>query len=254
MAISIRSFFTNIICGLIPSRDLRHRVRVFLNNPSCRLYIRFVREWAEKNRGGVRKIKISLGCGCQNLVVLLNDSDVFKFPLHSGGNELAQRDLRIYSALRTITPIPMPSMEIIHWRGLVVRRYEFIRGKLLCDFPTDSVLEHREHLAKQLANFMYVIGCADPTQIRDIKPSKTSRPGFMYGWFHNDIGQNFLMDDDMNIICFLDWENTQFCDFRESLRHAERFWNKNGYRGLMTDVLSQYSRLYYSSQGQFLVE
>ena len=58
----------------------------------------------------------------------------------------------------------------------------------------------------------------------------------------------------MNIICFLDWENTQFCDFRESLRHAERFWNKNGYRGLMTDVLSQYSRLYYSSQGQFLVE
>ena len=139
----------------------------------------------------------------------------------------------------------MPDMEIIYWRGMIVRRYEFVRGKLLCDFPVEYIMANRDKLAYQLAYFMYVIGCADPAEIRDLKPTPNAHSEYLYGWFHNDIGQNFLMDDELNIIGFIDWETTEFCDFKKSLRMAERFWNKNGYKGLMTDVIAEYSKLYY---------
>ncbi len=132
------------------------------------------------------------------------------------------------------------------WRGICVRRYEFIRGKLLCDFPVEQVLAHRAKLVRQLAYFMYAIGCADPESLRDLKAAPNTQPQFLYGWFHNDIGQNFLMDDDLNIVGFIDWEGAAFCDWRPTLRMAERFWNKNGYKGLMTDVLAEYSKLYYN--------
>lgn len=237
------NIFTNIICGFIPTRRLRSRVRVRLNNPNIGRYIRWVRNWANQNCGGVRKIKTSYGVGCQNLVVVLNDAHVFKFPLHHN-QDLAERELRVCDAFRRISPISIPQMELIRWGDIVVRRYDFVRGKLLCDFSPSYVLSHREHLAHQLADFMYKIGCADPKSIRDLKPTSSAKPGYMYGWFHDDIGQNFLMDDDMNIIAFIDWEGCRFCDWRASLRMAERFWNKNKYKGLMTDVLYEYSKIY----------
>ena len=56
------------------------------------------------------------------------------------------------------------------------------------------------------------------------------------------------MDDDLNIIGFIDWDAVDFCDFKPSMYMAERFWNKNGYRGLMTDVLYEYSKLYYAKK------
>lgn len=237
------NIFTNIICGFIPTRRLRSRVRVRLNNPCIGRYLRWVRTWGNENCGGATKIKTNFGVGCQNVIITLNDTHVFKFPLHTRRG-LAERELRICDCFRDISPIMIPNMELFKWRGIIIRRYDFVRGKLLCDFSPSYVMSHREHLARQLANFMYTLGCADPKSLRDLKPTPNAKPGYLYGWFHNDIGQNFLMDDDMNIIGFIDWEGCEFCDWRGSLRMAERFWNKNGYKGLMTDVLYEYSKLY----------
>ena len=243
----IRRFFVSILCAFIPWEKLRRRVRVLLNNPTIHTYVKFVRKWANANCGGVKKLKINFGVGCRNLVVNLNDAHIFKFPL-SGNGAVAVRETCICNALRSVCPIYMPAMELIRWRGMIVRRYEYIDGKLLCDFPVSRIIENRDRIARQLAEFIYFIGCADPESIREYKPVPDATPGFLYGWFHNDIGQNFLMDDDFNIVGFIDWEGASFCDFRITMRGVESFWNRNGYRGLMTDVLSYYSRLFYSEQ------
>ena len=241
----ILKFLATIICGFIPSRALRHRIRIFMNNPSIRTYVRFVRDWADENCGGVQSLRMSFGVGGKNLVVLLNRAHVFKFPLDTVNKTIVTNELKICDALRPISPIYIPELEIINWHGILVRRYEYVAGKLLCDFSVSQIMQNREKLATQLANFMNVIGRANPMSLRDLKPSPNARAGYMYGWFQNDIGQNFLMDDEFNIVGFIDWEGAAFCDWRPTLRMAERFWNKNGYRGLMTDVLSEYSRLYY---------
>lgn len=242
-SMKLKQFCVNLICVFVPNAKLRRKIRVVLNNPSVYSYLKFVRKWAKNNCGGVRKITINFGVGCQNLVVVLNNAHVFKFPLSGGA--IAQRELRICDALCKITPIHIPQMEIIKWRGIDIRRYEFICGKLLCDFPVSTILANREKIVQQLAYFMYVIGCANPQSIRDLKPVPEEAPGYLRGWFHNDIGQNFLMDNNLNIVGFIDWEGAAFCDWRQSLRMAERFWNKNGYKGLMTDVLTEYTKLYY---------
>lgn len=244
---SVRSLFANIVCGFIPNHKIRSRVRVVLNNPSIHKYVRMVRNWADQNCGGVHKLKLDFGVGCHNLVVLLNDEHVFKIPLLNRENP-GPREKRIVDAMRTVSPIYFPEMEIMNWDGVLVRRYEFIRGKLLCDFDSKYITKNRSKIAKQLAKFMYEIGRVDFDEIRDLKPTPDAVPGFMYGWFHNDIGQNFLMDDYLNIVGFIDSEKAAFCDFRTSLSMAEHFWNKNGYSGLMVELLVEYSKLYYSKR------
>lgn len=241
---NFRRLVANIICGFIPNKKLRSKVRVVLRYPETHSYIKFVRKWAEKNDGGLKKISIAFGVGCKNLIVIANEKNVFKFSLVNDGKKAAEREMRISNAFKNITPIPLPNMELIEWKGITIRRQEFFSGKLIGDFEPSYVLQNREKVAKQLANFLHVIGTSDPKEIRDLKPTKTSKPDFLYGWFHNDIGQNFMMDDELNITGFIDWENTDFCDWKPTLYAAERHWDKNGYRGLMVDVLAEYSKLF----------
>ncbi len=242
---SLRRLISNVICGFIPNKKMRSKVRVVLNNPSIKKYIKLVRRWADKNCGGVRKLSIEFGVGCHNLVVLLNDMHVFKFFLVPGRESRAYHEVRVLDTFRKITPIRFPEIELIKYAGTVVRRYEYIPGKLLTDFSPDKINQHREKIAKQLANFLYVIGCSDPVELRDLKPAPDARPGYLYGWFHNDIGNNFMLDDDFNIVGFIDCEKMAFCDFKESLSGASHFWDKNGIRGLMISVLAEYANLYY---------
>lgn len=244
---NFRRFFANLVSGFIPNKKLRSKVRVILRYPSTHAYIKWVQQWAKENDGGVKTMSIAFGVGCKNLIVILNEKNVFKFSLVTDGHDAAVREMRITDAFYDITPIPMPKMELIQWRGITIRRQEFFGGKLIGDFEPSYILAHRAHIARQLANFLYVIGTSDPKSIRDLKPSKTAKPDYLYGWFHNDIGQNFMMDDNLNITGFIDWENTEFCDFKRTLYGAERHWDKNGYRGLMIDVMAEYSKLYHQN-------
>lgn len=241
-----RRLVSNIICGFIPNPKTRSKVRVVLNNPSIKSCVKFVRRWADENCGGVKKLSMEFGVGCHNLVVLLNDTHVFKFFLVPGREARAYHELRVVTAFRDISPIKIPQMELMEYNDSVVRRYEFVHGKLLTDFDASYINKNCAKIARQLANFLYTIGCSDPAEIRDLKPTKNARPGYLYGWFHNDIGNNFLMDDDLNIIGFIDCEKMSFCDFKDSLAGASHFWDKHGIRGLMIELLAEYTKLYYS--------
>ncbi len=243
---NFRRTFANFISGFIPSQKLRRKVRTVLRYPSAKTYLRWVQNWAKKNDGGVKKLSIAFGVGCQNMVAILNQKHVFKFSLKDDGHAASVREMRIMDAMRKISPIPMPEMELIEWNGITIRRQEFFTGKMICDFTPAEVDKNRHKLAKQLAHFIYTIGQSDPVALRDLKQKKTAKPDYLYGWFHNDIGQNFMMDDDFNITGFIDWENAEFCDFRPTLYYAERHWDKNGYKGLMVDVMAEYSKMYYA--------
>lgn len=240
-----RRYFAKIVSGFVPGRARRTKVRNIVRFPQSFEYIRWVRNWAKQNDGGVKKLKFALGVGCHNLVVLLNDRHVFKFPLRENAVEKTKREVRIVNALMSVSPIRIPKTELIPYKDIIIRRQEFVPGKLICDFEPRVVTANREKIAKQLANFMYKIGQCDAPEISDLKPDAKAKPAFMYGWFHNDIGQNFLMDDDFNIVGFVDWEGACFCDFAQGIATADWHWAKLGGRGLGVCLVTEYAKLYF---------
>lgn len=217
------------------------RVKIRYNT---RPYVKFVRDYIGSTDA---KITTCVGGGCKNFIVLVNSQYAFKFPLNDDGTERALRELRITTALRKYTKFKIPEMEIIKWNNMAVRRYEFFPGVVLGEIPPRIAMANRHHIAAQIAQFMYEIGRADPTEIRDLKPKKTAKPDFLYGWFHNDIGQNFILNPDtFDIVGFIDWETAVFDSFKVGLYVADHHWDKFGYRGMVVDIMAAYSKLYFA--------
>lgn len=238
-------FLSNVVCLFIPIKTLRDKVRVMIRYPQTLSYIKYVRKYAGKKGAN---IKTRVGRGCRNFVVVLDDKWVFKFPLFTDGREIAYREQRILEALAPISPIKIPTMKIIHYKNIVVRKYQFAHGTLLSDMAPSVVASNRGNIARQIANMLYVVGMADPKEIRDLKDNPNDKPGYLYGWFQGDIWQNFMLDDQCNITYFIDWEDTKFQSFMPALRVATRTWEKRGYRYMGIDVLAEYSKLYFQNQ------
>lgn len=240
---NFRHLFSNIVCGFIPNKSKRDLMRVKIRY-NTRPYVKFVRDYIGSTDA---KITTCVGGGCKNFIVLVNSQYAFKFPLNDDGTERALRELRITTALRKYTKFKIPEMEIIKWNNMAVRRYEFFPGVVLGEIPPRIAMANRHHIAAQIAQFMYEIGRADPTEIRDLKPKKTAKPDFLYGWFHNDIGQNFILNPDtFDIVGFIDWETAVFDSFKVGLYVADHHWDKFGYRGMVVDIMAAYSKLYFS--------
>lgn len=226
---------------------MRDRIRTRIRFPQTRKYVQFVRDFARDMKNP--KIRTTVGYGCHNFIVVLNNKYVFKFPLLNDGKDIAVREKRITDAFCDISPIKMPKMEIMYYDNIAVRKYEFAKGVLVTDIPPQVINVHRNHIAKQLANFIYVIGMSDPAQIRDLKPDPKAKPDFMHGWFHDDIWQNFMLDPKtFNITFFIDWEGTKFEDFSESLYVTAHNWDKFNYHGMIVDVMAEYAKLYMQKQ------
>jgi len=244
----MRHFISNIICGFIWSKKLRDKVRTMIRYPQTLDYIRYVRKFARNME--TCKIKTMVGRGCRNFVVILNDKHVFKFPLFTDGKEIATREKRIVNAFYGISPIKIPLMKIIPYKNIVVRKYEFARGTLLSDVKPELICAHRQHIAKQIAKMLYIIGKQDPVEIRDLKPQPNAKPDYLYGWFQGDIWQNFMLDENFNITFFIDWEDTAFQSFLPAIYCASHTWEKRGYIYLGIDVVAEYSKLYFQKNAK----
>lgn len=243
----MRHFISNLVCGFIWKKSTRDLVRTMIRFPQTHEYVRFVRAFAKNMEH--RKIRKIVGYGCKNFVVILNNKHVFKFPLLTDGKEVALREKRIVDAFYGISPIKIPLMKIIPYKDIYVRKYEFARGTLLTDVKPGIIWQHQEHIAKQIANFLYIIGKSDPIEIRDLKPNPDEKPGFLYGWFQQDIWQNFMLDTTtFDITFFIDWEQASFEDFRNGLITSSHNWDKFGYRGLMVNIMSEYAKLYFKDK------
>ena len=244
MGTKLLHFISNVISAFIWKKTLRDKVRVMIRYPRTLDYIRFVRRYARD----MQKCNITthVGRGCHNFIIILNKKYVFKFPLFSDGHDVAERERRIIDAFSKISPIKIPKMKIIPYKDIAVRRYEFANGVLVSDVDPGVFSVHREHVAKQIANFMFVIGTSDPVELRDLKLTKNAKPEYMYGWFHGDIWQNFMLDTKtFDITYFIDWEDTKFQSFMPGLCAATRTWEKRGYAFMGITILSEYSKLYF---------
>lgn len=244
-----RTFFANAVCGTIPGKQRRDIVRIKIKYHK---YLRDCKKFALAHSGGGRhKIRIMVGERGHNLVLIVDKLYAFKFPLHYNGHDKALREYRIVDAFAKISPIKIPKMELFQWGDITVRRYEYISGKLIKQISPKIVLENRDKIASQLANFIFTISISDPESIRDLKPQPDISPAFMYGWCHNDIPENFIVNPHtLDIEYFIDWEDTQFCDFKMAEFYAKRNWDRYGFQGLAEMIEQKYTQLYkkYSKQ------
>ena len=240
----MRHFISNIVCGVIWSKRLRDKVRTMIRFPQTREYVRYVRKFASNMKQ--KKIKTLVGYGCKNFIVILNNKHVFKFPLFSDGKEISIREKRIVDAFYGISPIKIPLMKIIPWKGIYIRKYEFANGTLLTDVEPGLIIQHSRHIAKQIAEFLYIIGKQDPIEIRDLKPNPDDKPGYCYGWFQGDFWQNFMLDTKtFDVTFFIDWEQASFESWLSAFYVSTHNWDKFGYRNIPIDIMYEYSKLYF---------
>ena len=247
----MRSLLANIVSGFFYKKSLRDKVRTRIRYPKTRDYIRYVKNFAGK--GKPCKIKTMVEYGTSNFVVVLNDKHVFKFPLKNDGKLVAERERRITESLRRFSTIKIPALKVIPYKDIVIRKYEFASGKSLTDIRPEIFVQHREHIAKQIAKFLYFVGKADPLEIRDLKKNPRDTPGYFYGWTHGDIWQNFILNPKtFNITFFINWDKVAFESILPSLRVASHHWEKFGYCGLDVDIMAEYARLFFTNYQRFV--
>lgn len=223
----VRHFFTNMICGLIANKSHRKKVRVLLNS-DLRAYYDFIRSDLGNER--LRKKRTAIGYGAQNLIIIVNDRYVYKFPLcKKNPNEIALREKRIVDAFAKISPIYVPPVQLLKLNDIYVRKYEYIRGRTFAQMHGDEIVTNMEQWSSVIAEFIYKIATSDPDEISDLKPVEAGAQKTFYGWCHGDIAGNFMIDKKTNkIIAVIDWEDCRYGDFSHiwtsSLKHGTEFY------------------------------
>ncbi|MCR5194060.1 MAG: hypothetical protein K6B71_00840 [Alphaproteobacteria bacterium] len=234
----IKKVLANILCAFIPGRSLRTFVRLELANP-IRKWIRFAKSFSSNKHPRIRR---TYGFRRANFVITVDDKYVFKFPIRGqDGWDVAEREKRITDALRPISPIKIPKMEIFDCDGVAVRRYEFIRGIGWHSLDKKTQVKHVTKIAKQIANFLYVVGNADPVEIRDLKPIKNDKPSIMHGWNQNDLWENFILNPEtFDVLAVIDWEGAGFNDFYKAFTHGGK--DTAGRKALLHEYLDIYKK------------
>ena len=214
IGIAIRHFFTNMVCGLIYNHDTRKRVRAALNSPLFGLLL-FIRQDC-----GIKhpKFKIITGFRGRNLLIKVNDKYIYKYPTKkcdfAPNIEIRERDITM--ELSKVSPIYIPVPTVLKYGNKLVRRYDVVRGLSLRQLIKKGKIyeDYKKYLAHQLAYFLYAIARYDPVNLKKYKDNKDDKPGFMYGWHHCDLWDNFMIDTQtFKITSFIDWEEVGFGDF-----------------------------------------
>lgn len=219
LGIAIRHFITNIICGFIYNQDTRKRVRAKLNSPFLGLLL-FIR----KDCGGKHfNYKTLIGFRGRNLLIMANDKYIYKYPTQkcnfAPNIEVRERD--ITKELSKVSPVFIPVPTLLKYDKKLLRRYDVVNGLSLRQLIKKGKIyeEHKQYLAHQVAEFLYIIAKYDPKSLYKYKDSKDDKPGFMYGWHHCDLWDNFMIDTKtFKITSFIDWEEVGFGDFSEIFR------------------------------------
>ena len=213
-----------------------------LNSPLVE-YFRFIRRDT-----GLRmpRMRAFVGHQARSLVIGVNGKWVYKFPLRRDNyRTLAQREERIVNALRPYSDIEIPDIKLIQYKDILVRKYPYVRGVGLRNAPYDLIMKNLDTLAAQVARFLYDIACADPVDIRDLKPVPDAVPGYMCGWSQGDVCDNFMIDlDTMRVCAFIDWEDACFCDF-SYMFNSEK---KSPRREFMNAVRAEYDKIWHSQK------
>ena len=237
---AIRHFITNIICGLIYSREARKRVRAALNSPLVGLILFIKKDCKLKHP----KYKIITGFRGRNLLIRVNDKYIYKYPTQkcnfAPNIEVRERD--ITTELAKISPIYIPVPTLLKYNKKWLRRYDVVSGISLRQLIRKGKIydEYKKYLAHQVAYFLYVIAKYNPEKLYKYKDKPDDKPGFMYGWHHCDLLDNFMIDTKtFKITSFIDWEEVGFGDFSTMLRDKNPVLN-----AFMQIVEKEYKNIY----------
>lgn len=234
-------WMANIIAAFIPNELRRRRFRTMLRFDTdwCP---KFVREYIKTPKP---QLKTYVGNGCHNYVVVADKKYVFKFPIRNNKNQDPGPEQRITQSLTAASPYRVPRMEIIKHDNGYIKKYDYLDGVTIASADKSRVQKNLHKIAEQIARFLFALSTYDPADISDLKPAGAHARGFMYGWGHNDIGGNFILNPEtMDIIGFIDWETATFGDLMPDLYNATHYWAKLGFDTLGIMVLEQYTRLW----------
>ncbi|MCQ2562301.1 MAG: hypothetical protein MJ158_01630 [Alphaproteobacteria bacterium] len=239
---NLRRFFVNILCGFVPGEHRRRTIRVILNTRFLSIY-RFI-----KTNCGIKhpKLRVVIGTRGQNLVINVSNKYVYKFrvAIDDFDDSLEQREYEITSVLAKKSPIKIVVPKVIRYAHGIARRYDFVSGiqfntLVKCGLYKDA----HDKLVKQLAEFIYKIALVDDASIEKYKKNNLEKNGYLIGWFHIDLSENFLIDKDtFDIRAVIDWEDVEFTKFRLN----GKFKNNAILEQFMRDVQIEYDRLYTS--------
>ncbi|MCQ2598980.1 MAG: hypothetical protein MJ187_01205 [Alphaproteobacteria bacterium] len=154
----VRRVFVNIICGFIPGKTHRKRVRAYLNSDILR-YKRFIR----RDLGvTLHNVHIKYGYGTKNIIILVNNKWAYKFPVgNTNINALANRELRIVNAMN----IHIPDMQIVNMGNVCVRKYEYIAGKTFGELKRSEILANWDRFSEKLPNLCMLLRNRPPTRL-----------------------------------------------------------------------------------------
>ncbi len=230
----------------MPTRELRHRMRMRMTF-NIKPYIDFAKKDANLPNA---RVNIYQGHGGMKKIIIVLDKKVaYKFPISPARYNSPKTEKTFTDAFRDISPIKLPKMNIVNMsvNGTVidVLKYEFISGTPIGKLSKNALKKHGDSIAKQLAKFLFTLSESNPKSIQRLKPKKTAKSGFMYGWAHNDIGGNFLVDENTGkITAIIDWESAAFCDWSNDIIAAHKFLSKRGGGDIIVKTIIEYSKLY----------
>ena len=246
----MHKIFVNLLCAFIPNRDVRHRMRMRMTF-DIRPYIKFAKSDAKlphahvdiyQGHGGMKKI-----------IVVLDKAIAYKFPLVPARYNSPKTEKMFTDAFRNVSPLPLPKMDIVNMviggTKIDVLKYEFVDGTPIGKITQETLNKYGNKIARQLGEFFYAIGQSNPKSIQHLKPSVRAKPGFMYGWAHNDIGGNFLVDEKSGkITAVIDWESASFCDWSGDVVAAHKYLSSRNAGNIIVLAMIEYSRLFFMNK------
>jgi len=229
--------FCNFLCGFIPSRTTRERIRHD-----------YLYDWAKKYRAlraacpELRFRHVKLIKGGWNIGFIVDKKYVFKIR-KKFSNDDAQiakimREKRITDAFANIAPVAIPHISIINAGEYTFYRYNFIPG---CNMNTYSLTTMRKHVktwGKQIAKFIYAMHNARPDEIDDLK----DRDGD--GWNQNDICNNVIINPKtMKIVGIIDWEYAGWGMLETEIKNCTLFSRKLRQTDMDKIIRNEYAKL-----------
>jgi aminoglycoside 2''-phosphotransferase len=100
----------------------------------------------------INDIQVNITDGLHNDIVIINDSEVFRFAKHDFSRSLLRNEFKVLQIVKEFVEIPVPNLEIID-EG--VSKYSFIKGKPIFRSNILNLREHHQHqIAEQLGTFL----------------------------------------------------------------------------------------------------
>lgn len=227
----------DVLCGLIPNRNLRKKIRKNKLFDWRQKYNALRKKYPELNFRHTTMIK-----GGWNIGFIVDKKYVFKirkFFDKSIPTEKIMREQRITDAFANISPLKIPKIEIVRAGGYTFYKYDFIPGKNLNKFPETVITENAWIWGKQIAEFIYAVHNARPTEINDLRGDDDGD-----GWNHNDICNNIIVDKKtMKIVGLIDWEYSGWGTLDTEFRNTVAFSKKMQNSGFQIAVMAQYKSI-----------